>query len=82
MTVSELKAKLDGLGVEYPAKVTKAELEALLPQAESTGSVKAEVVRAFRDKYTGAIHAVGDVLDVTEARFDEINTARTFVERI
>lgn len=31
-TVAEIKAKLDELGIEYPANATKAELLALLPQ--------------------------------------------------
>lgn len=77
MTVSEIKAALDGLGIEYPVKATKAELEALLPQADT---IAAKVVRAFRDKYTGEVHAVGDTIAVTEERFAEINSAKTFVE--
>jgi hypothetical protein len=33
MTVVELKAELDALGVEYPAEAKKAELEALVAEA-------------------------------------------------
>ncbi|MGI9317946.1 MAG: hypothetical protein ACR2QW_11480 [bacterium] len=31
-TVSDLKARLDTLGIEYKSKATKAELEALIPE--------------------------------------------------
>lgn len=34
MTVAEIKAKLDELGIEYPASAKKAELEKLLIEAE------------------------------------------------
>ena len=34
--------------------------------------MKAVVLRKFRDKHTGEIHKVGDVLTITKKRFKEI----------
>ena len=39
------------------------------------------VQRRFRDRYTGDIYDVGQVLGVTEARFDEMNLGKTRVVR-
>lgn len=39
------------------------------------------VQRRFRDRYTGDIYDVGQVLNVTEARFDEMNLGKTRVTR-
>lgn len=33
---------------------------------------RAKVLTAFRNKYTGALHAPGDILDITEERIEEI----------
>lgn len=101
MTVTEIKAKLDELGIEYPADAKKAELEALLPAEEapvpaeeapesaeeapvsaeeaSEAVVKAKVVRAFCDIHTLEDRKVGDVIEVTEKRFAEINVKRQYV---
>lgn len=39
MTIDELRAQLDELGIEYPSKAKKADLEALLPaQLEESSS--------------------------------------------
>lgn len=37
--------------------------------------MKADVIAKYRDKLTGQIHNVGDVVEVTEERFSEINSA-------
>lgn len=33
---------------------------------------RVKVLTAFRNKYTGALHAPGDILDITEERIEEI----------
>lgn len=33
---------------------------------------RAKVLTAFRNRYTGALHAPGDILDITEERIEEI----------
>lgn len=33
---------------------------------------RAKVLTVFRNKYTGALHAPGDILDITEERIEEI----------
>lgn len=41
-----------------------------------------EVLVKFRDKNTGEIHNIGDVIDIDEARFDEINGAFEHVDLV
>ena len=41
-----------------------------------------KVVKRFRDVHTGVIHEVGDVLEITEGRFAEIQRVGDFVYRI
>ena len=43
--------------------------------------VQVAVQRRFRDRYTGDIYDVGQVLEVTEARFAEMNLGKTRVTR-
>ena len=33
---------------------------------------RVKVLTAFRNKYTGALHAPGDILDITEERIEDI----------
>lgn len=33
---------------------------------------RVKVLTAFKNKYTGALHAPGDILDITEERIEEI----------
>jgi hypothetical protein len=33
---------------------------------------RVKVLTVFRNKYTGALHAPGDILDITEERIEEI----------
>lgn len=33
---------------------------------------RVKVLTAFRNRYTGALHAPGDILDITEERIEEI----------
>ena len=44
--------------------------------------IKLKVLVEFIDIHTGAVHKVGDVIEVTEDRFEEIKSATTleFVE--
>ena len=44
--------------------------------------MKAKVIKEFKDKHTKKIHKVGDVLTVSQERFDEILTVGNFVEEI
>ena len=45
--------------------------------------MKAKVVTSFRDKYTGKIHQIGEVLpDISEKRFNEILSVGPFVEKV
>ena len=43
--------------------------------------MKVKVVRKFRDIHTGEIHDVDDMLEVTEERFEEINSKKQFVKK-
>ena len=43
--------------------------------------MKVKVIRKFRDIHTNDIHEVGDVLEVTEERFEEINSKKQFVRK-
>ena len=42
--------------------------------------MKAKVVVAFNDKYTGKEHKAGDVIDLTAERFNEILRKGLFVK--
>lgn len=44
--------------------------------------MKAKVTKKFRDKYTGEIHKVGDIINISKKRFKEILTVGNFVEEI
>ena len=44
--------------------------------------MRVEVIQKFKDKHTGEIRNVGDVLDVTQERFDEIMTVGEFVKEV
>lgn len=44
---------------------------------------RVKVLTAFRNKYTGALHAPGDILDITEERIEEIKAvADNLIEAI
>lgn len=38
--------------------------------------MKVEVIKKFRDKYTGSVVMTGLVLDITEERFKELNSTK------
>lgn len=42
--------------------------------------MKVKVTHKFRDKYTGKIYAKGDVLEITEERYQEISSVGNFVQ--
>lgn len=42
--------------------------------------MKAKVLILFRDKETKVVHKKGDVIDVTPARFNEINANGRYIE--
>lgn len=44
--------------------------------------MKARVLKVFKDKYTGELYKVGDVLTVTKKRFAEILETAPLVEEI
>lgn len=46
--------------------------------------MKAKVINVFRDKNTDTVHQVGEELELTKKRFEEINSTAfgLFVERI
>lgn len=44
--------------------------------------MKAEVLKKFKDKHTKKIHHVGDVIEVTQERFDEILETDSFVKKM
>lgn len=44
--------------------------------------MKAKVLQKFKDKHTGEIHKVGDVITISEERFEEILTVAPLVEAI
>lgn len=44
--------------------------------------MKVKVTRQFRDKYTGELHKKGDLLEITEERYNEIMSVGNFVYKI
>jgi len=46
--------------------------------------MRAKVITKFQDKNTKALHEVGDTIEITDERFEEINSAsyRVFVEAV
>lgn len=44
--------------------------------------MKAKVKISFRDKYTDELYKIGDVIEVTEERFDEILSVGDFIETV
>lgn len=44
--------------------------------------MKVKVVKCFVDKYTLKHNKVGDVIDVTKKRFDEIQSVDNLVEKV
>lgn len=44
--------------------------------------MKVKVLKRFKDKHTNQIHKVGDMLDVTKKRYEEILTKGKLVEEI
>ena len=36
--------------------------------------MKAKVLRKFRDKYTKALHKAGDIIEISNERYEEINS--------
>lgn len=44
--------------------------------------MKAKVIIPFNDKYTGKEHKKGDVIEVTAARFNEIQRKGNYVEAV
>lgn len=41
--------------------------------------MKVKVMRKFRDRHTGVIHQRGEVLEITESRYNEIMSVGNFV---
>lgn len=46
--------------------------------------MKVEVIKKFRDKYTGSVVMTGLVLDITDERFKELNSTKfgTLVKKV
>lgn len=44
--------------------------------------MKAKVKISFRDKYTDELYKIGNVIEVTEERFDEILSVGDFIETV
>lgn len=44
--------------------------------------MKAKVLKRFRDKYSGEIYEVGEVLTITKKRFKEILEVDALVEEV
>ena len=44
--------------------------------------MKVKVIRKFRDKYTGKSHRRGEVLEISQARYQEISKVGDFVQPI
>ena len=44
--------------------------------------MKAKVVKAFRDKYSGKMYKVGQNLYISKERFEEINRVSPLVEKV
>lgn len=84
MTVKEIKAKLDELGIEYKDKMRKDELLSLLPEESEEENPKTYVViRGFKDlKDNDHIYEKGDTfprdsnMDVSQNRIDELMTKK------
>lgn len=38
--------------------------------------MKVQAIKKFKDKYTGSVISTGQVLDITEERFKEINSTK------
>lgn len=74
-TVAEVKASVTEETTEETTEMEKA-----TPKTKK--KIKVKVVRTFKDKETEVIHSTGEVIEVTPARFKEINTKKTYVEEI
>ncbi len=44
--------------------------------------MKVKVTKAFKDKVSGDIHRVGDILVISKARFKEIKAKGSFIEEV
>lgn len=44
--------------------------------------MRVKVKVSFRDKYTDELYKIGDVIEVTEERFDEILSVGDFIEAV
>lgn len=44
--------------------------------------MKAKVLRRFKDKYSGKIYKVGQIVTVSKERFEEILTVAPLVEKV
>lgn len=44
--------------------------------------MKVKVIRRFTDKYTGAIYNKGDLIEITEERYEEILSVGEFVFKV
>lgn len=44
--------------------------------------MKAKVLKTFKDKYSGKIYKVGEVITVSKDRFEEILTVAPLVEKV
>ncbi len=44
--------------------------------------MKVKVLKKFRDKHNGKVYKVGEVLDITKKRFDEIQKVGKLVEEV
>lgn len=44
--------------------------------------MKVSVLKEFVDRYTGELHAPGDVLEITEERYTEIEKVAHLVEKV
>lgn len=44
-------------------------------------TVKVKVIKAFKDKETGKLHKVGDMLEITAERLAEIKKVGNFVRK-
>ena len=44
--------------------------------------MKAKVLRRFKDKYSGKVYKVGEVITISKDRFEEILTVAPLVEKV
>lgn len=44
--------------------------------------MKVKVLKEFKDKYSGELHKVGEVMTVSKDRYDEILTVAPLVEEV